>query len=121
MPRRRRHRVEGYEIVVPSAARATNSNTSALGGWSRSSSGAVSKLDCTAASGTPTLTVFIEDSPDGTAWTVRDTYPAKTGISNETRALPANMDNFQRVRWTITGGTPSITFSVQFAASTTLL
>jgi hypothetical protein len=116
MPRPRRHRVPAQATVVPSAARTANGNTSAFTGWTRAAGSA--KLDVTAASGTPTLTVFVEDSPDGATWTVRDTFGAKTGISNETRALPAVMDTYQRVRWTITGGTPNITFSVQFATST---
>lgn len=119
MPRFRRQAVPQQQTVVASAARTTNGNGSAVGGWNRQ--GAVAKLDVTAASGTPTLTVTIQDSPDGTTWTTRDTFGAKTGISNETRTIPSGLDVFQRVAWTITGGTPSTTFSVQFAAQSLAL
>lgn len=122
MPRRRSFPVEGQEFVVPSAARTTSANSGPLNGWSRGDSGAQSRLTITAASGTtPSLTVTIEDSPDGTVWTTRDTYPAQTGAATVTRSLPVGMAPFQRVSWAVTGTTPSFTFSVQFAAATGLL
>ena len=121
MPRARRYPTLGQQVVVPSAARTTTGNSGAFGGWSRGDGGAQSRLAITAASGTPNLVLTIEDSPDGTTWTVRDTYPAQTGTGTVTRALPVNMAPFQRVVWTITGGTPSMTFSVQFAAATAWL
>jgi hypothetical protein len=117
MPRRRGFKVPVQEYVVPSAARTGNGTGSTLSTWNRGAH-AVAKLTVTAASGTPTLTVFVEDSPNGIGWTVRDTFGAKTGISTETRTLPTSLADFQRVRWTITGGTPNITFDVQFAAGT---
>jgi hypothetical protein len=120
MARRRRYRVKGQETVVPSAARTTTGSGSAVTGWSRG--GAVSELEITAASGTtPNLVVRIQDSPDGTTWTTRDTFPAQTGTAAVVRPLPENMAQFQRADWTITGTTPSFTFLVQFAASSPLL
>lgn len=117
MARRRYFPAKYQETIVPSAARTTNGSGTAVQGWARGA-GAQSKLDVTAASGTtPQLTVFIEDSPDNSTWTVRDTFGVKTGISNEVRALPAGLDVYQRARWTITGTTPSFTFSVQLASS----
>lgn len=121
MARQRRYPVEYQETVVASAARTTTGNSGAFGGWSRGNGDAQSRLAITAASGTPNLVLTIEDSPDGTTWIVRDTYPAQTGTGTVTRALPLNMAPFQRVVWTITGGTPSMTFSVQFASSTATL
>jgi hypothetical protein len=106
-------------VVVPSAARTTTGNSGALTGWNRN--GASSRLSITAVGGTPNLVLTIEDSPDGSTWTTRDTYPAQTTTATVTRDLPNSMQQFQRVVWTITGGTPSLTFSVQFAASTALL
>ena len=117
---RRRHwpRVQ-QQTVVSSAARTTNGSGSTVTGWNRDN--AVAKLDVTAASGsTPQLTVTIQDSPDGTSWTTRDTFGVKTGVSNEVRALP-RLDQYQRASWTITGSTPSFTFSVQFASSNATL
>ena len=118
MPRRRSYPAKGQEVVVPSAARTTTGNGSTVSGWARGE-GAQSRLAITAASGTtPQLTVIVEDSPDGTTFTTRDTYPVQTTTATVTRALPTGMNIYQRVRWTISGTTPSFTFSVQFAAST---
>lgn len=121
MPRRRRYPEKYQETIVASAARTTSSQSSSVTGWNRGA-GAVCKLDVTAASGTtPQLTVTVQDSPDGTTWTTRDTFGVKTAISNETRNLPTTLDAFQRVGWTITGTTPSFTFSVQVASSSNQL
>jgi hypothetical protein len=122
MPRPRRYVGLGQEVVVPSAARTTTGTGTAVQGWSRGGPDQQSRLTITAASGTsPSLTVIVEDSPDNSTWTTRDTYPAQTTTATVTRALPANMAAFQRVRWTISGTSPSFTFSVQFAASTAAL
>jgi hypothetical protein len=126
MPRRRRSRAPGQQTVVPSATRTTSGNSGVLSGWH---AGAISsytapqsRLSITAASGTtPSLTVIIEDSPDGSTWTTRDTYPAQTTTATVTRALPTTLVAYQRVSWTITGTGPSFTFSVQFAPSTATL
>jgi hypothetical protein len=81
-----------------------------------------SRLTITAASGTtPSMTVVVEDSPNGTTWTTRDTYPAQTTTATVTRPLPVTLATYQRVSWTITGTTPSFTFSVQFAPQTSQL
>lgn len=116
----------GTQFVVPSAARTANGNSGQFSGWHTAAIGyaaatAQSRLTISAASGTtPNLVVLVEDSPDGVAWTTRDTYPGQTGVATVTRALP-NLAAFQRVSWTITGTTPSFTFSVQFAATTAQL
>jgi hypothetical protein len=121
MPRRRRHASTVQEVVVPSAARTTTGNGSTVSGWARGTD-AQSRLTITAASGTtPSLTVVVQDSPDGSTWTTRDTYPAQTTTATVTRALPAGLNTYQRVSWTISGTTPSFTFSVQFASSTAVL
>ena len=120
MARRRRYPAKGQEVVVPSAARTTTGSGTAVTGWARG--GASSQLKITAASGTtPNLVLRVQDSPDGTSWTTRDTFPAQTGTATVVRSLPEGMDRFQRCDWTITGTTPSFTFEVQFAASAPLL
>lgn len=70
-------------------------------------------LDVTAASGTtPSLTVTVETSGDGsTGWRSAGAFAAKTAVSQERLSL-GNLDRFVRVSWTITGTTPSLTFSV---------
>jgi hypothetical protein len=120
MPRRRR-KVTGQQVVVASAARTTTGNSSAFQGWARLGSAAGNpqqRLSITAVGGTPNLVLTLEDSPNGSTWTTRDTFPAQTGVATVTRALPAGLDVWQRYVWTITGGTTSLTFSVQIAAST---
>lgn len=120
MARRRAWPMVSQQTVVASAARTTNGSSSAVSVWDRN--GSVAKLNVTAASGTaPSLVVTVQDSPDGTSWTTRDTFATKTGTGNEVRALPAGLDTFQRVSWTITGTTPSFTFDVQFASSSETL
>jgi hypothetical protein len=120
MPRRRR-KVTGQQVVVASAARTTTGNSSAFQGWARLGSAAGTpqqRLSITAASGTtPNLVLTLQDSPDGSTWTTRDTFPAQTTTATVTRALPSGLDVYQRYAWTITGTTPSFTFSVQIAAS----
>lgn len=121
MARRRRHGTKVQETVVASAARTTASNSGAFTGWARAVD-AQARLTITASGGTsPQLVLTVQDSPDGSTWTTRDTFPTQTGTATVTRALPAGLDTYQRVAWTITGTTPSFTFSVQFASSTATL
>lgn len=112
----RAYKVPVQEVPVSSAARTTNGNSAAVTNWRRGT-GAQTRLTITANSGTAqTLNLFVEDSQDGSSWAVRDTYPAQTGNATVTRSLPNGMDKFQRFRWTITGTTPSFTFTAQFGA-----
>lgn len=122
MPRPRYYPSAAQAYLVPSAARTAGGNGSAVTGWARDAGLAVVKLDVTAASGTtPTLTVTLQDSPDGTTWTTRDTFGVKTGVSNETRPLPDGLAPYIRASWAIAGTSPSFTFSVQVAASSASL
>lgn len=122
MPRRRSYPAAAQAYLAPSAARTTSGNGSAVTGWSRSAGSAVVKLDVTAVAGaSPTLTVTLQDSPDGSSWTTRDTFAVKTTTGNETRSLPGGLAPNIRAAWTIGGTTPSFTFSVQVAASSASL
>jgi hypothetical protein len=114
MPRSRRKPQSFQQTIVASAARTTTGNGTGTANGYRAQ---VAKLDVTAASGTtPSLTVTIQDSPDGSAWTTRDTFAAKTTTGTETRPLPRGLDTNIRAAWTISGTTPSFTFSVQVAS-----
>lgn len=98
--------------VVASAARTVSGDTGALEGW-----GAVStlraQLDVTAASGTtPTLDVVIEDTLDGVAWNTVAAFAQKVGVGREVLNVTTPFADRLRVRWTIGGTTPSVTFSV---------
>ena len=69
-------------------------------------------LDVTAASGTtPSLTVNVQHSSDGATWVTHSSFAAKTATGTE-RKVFAGLDRYVRASWTITGTTPSFTFSV---------
>ena len=71
-------------------------------------------LDITAVSGTgsPTLTVRLEASPDGeTAWRTFATFTAATAAGSE-KLSAVSPERFVRLAWTISGDGPSFTFAV---------
>jgi hypothetical protein len=71
----------------------------------------------TAASGTtPSMTLSVEWSPDaGTTWCAADAADTFTAITTTTNLAKrfAVKSNTYRIVWTITGTTPSFTFSVR--------
>lgn len=69
-------------------------------------------LNVTAATGTsPSLTLTVETSFDGaTGWVSVGSFTAATGVTSERKQFSA-LGAFVRFSWTITGTTPSITFS----------
>lgn len=71
------------------------------------------QLNVTAASGTsPTLDVVIEDTLDGTNWNPIATFAQRTGVGREVVNITIPFSDRLRVRWTVGGTTPSLTFSV---------
>src|SRR5262245_15758513 len=69
-------------------------------------------LDITAVSGTtPSLTVTAETSADGTTWFTHTAFTAKTATGRDILKL-GNLGSFVRMSYTISGTTPSFTFSV---------
>ena len=114
MPRRRSFSKTSQTYLATSAARTTSGNGSATTSleWAQ-----VAKLDVTARSGTtPSLTVVIEESPNGsTGWATRASFTAQTATGTQIIALPRLNHAFLRATWTISGTTPSFTFSVQVA------
>ena len=72
-------------------------------------------LAITAASGaTPSLTVTIEHSEDGSGWVTHTAFAAATGPGTQRRVV-SGLDRFVRCTWAITGTTPSFTFAVEGA------
>lgn len=99
--------------LVPSAARTANGDSGPQAGYGASSM-LRAQLDVTAASGTtPNLTAFIEDTLDGANWNVVGTFTAKTAAGREVINVAGGFTDTLRVRWVITGTTPSFTFSVK--------
>ena len=75
----------------------------------------VATLEVTAASGTsPSLTAKVQDAPTPNGpWTDLLTFGAKTGVATEGQrhGTPA-IHRYIRPSWTITGTSPSFTFSI---------
>lgn len=69
-------------------------------------------LDVTDASGTtPSMTVSVETSEDNSTWRTLGSFTAKTAAGAERKSFPG-VDQYARATWTITGTTPSFTFTV---------
>lgn len=104
---------EAPTLVVASAARTTTGNTAALDPVSDSRYLAL-LIDITAVGGTPNLVLSVEWSNDGTNWAVPETADAFTALTTAVkRVKPFEVKaQMYRIVWTITGGTPSLTFSV---------
>lgn len=101
------------EILVPSAARTTG-GTAVSGEDYGPIDRLRAQLNVTAAAGTtPNLTVFVENTLDGTNWDVAGTFAAKTAAGREVITINPLLGRSIRVRWVITGTTPSFTFEVR--------
>lgn len=69
-------------------------------------------LEVDAASGTtPSLTVTVEHSRDGTRWRTLGSFSAVNSVSVTPKAFPGS-DRYLRVSWAITGAGASFTFRV---------
>lgn len=104
---------EGFSpAAIPSAARTTSGNGVAYETGDRVEvRGLV--LDVTAASGTsPSLTVNVQTSDDNTTWRTLQSFTAVTAAPANQHLSVGGLDRFMRFSWTITGTTPSFTFSV---------
>lgn len=100
------------ETLVSSAARTTTGSVSLSDGWG-SAKTIRAQLNVSAASGTtPSLTVLLEDSLDGTTFNTIGTFAAKTTTGREVINITAPFSERVRASWTISGTTPSFTFDV---------
>lgn len=110
----RNQMVRGDNVTLfPSAARAASANGAAVN--SHEYGTAVLVLDVTAVSGTtPSLTVTVETSHDGTTWVSAGAFAAITAVGSERKAF-SGLRDFVRGVAAISGTTPSFTFSVEGA------
>ncbi|MEX1357670.1 MAG: FG-GAP-like repeat-containing protein, partial [Gaiellaceae bacterium] len=92
--------------VVESDTRTTSGQTDAISG--PGITGEVA-LDVTAATGT--LSVFVETSTDGTTWTTLHTFGPLTAAGQHQADLDLDVPLY-RIRWAISGASPSFTFKV---------
>ncbi len=95
----------------------TTQTTSGTGPTIDVSGYAITSLDLdliiTAVSGTtPSMTVVLQDSPDGINWVTYQTFTAQTAPGTTEIQTNNPPNHFLRVTWTITGTTPSFTFSL---------
>jgi hypothetical protein len=105
------------ETLVASAARTTSGSQVSAADYGPYDQ-LRAQLNVTAASGTtPNLAVVIEDSADGGVnWNTVGTFTAKTAAGRETISVSGFTGRRLRATWTITGTTPSFTFSVAIVA-----
>lgn len=103
--------------LLPSAARTANGSATVAADVFATSHMDVT-LTITAASGTtPVLSVILEKSGDGgTTWATVDTFPNQSTTATVTRPVYGGGWSLMRVRWVITGTTPSFTFVVDATA-----
>jgi hypothetical protein len=105
----------GNQLVDASAARVTTGTGNAV---ATADSARISwYVNVTATSGSPNMVLSVEWSHDGSTWATADsadTMTAITSTANGTlvKSFPVRAP-FARLRWTITGGTPSLTFSTR--------
>jgi hypothetical protein len=100
------------DTLVPSAARTASGDSGVLTGWGVPAVARV-QLDVTAAAGlSPTLDVVIEDTLDGTSWNAVGTFTQSAAVVRQVINLSTPFTDRLRVRWIVTGSTPSFTFSV---------
>lgn len=103
---------------VPSSARTTNGNSGAfkLPGNAAALNVAV---NVTAVSGTtPSMTVSVQWSNDGSTWydgDPVDALTALTAVKAAAKQFPAK-GQYARLVWAITGSTPSLTFTADMGA-----
>lgn len=102
--------------ALASAARTTSGNSGVLSGYGPAST-IRAQLNVTAVAGVAaTLDVVVEDTLDGTNWNVVGTFAQKTAVGREVINITVPFADRLRVRWTIGGTTPSVTFAVAWAA-----
>lgn len=71
-------------------------------------------LIATAIGAGATLTVTIQDSPNGSDWTELIAFTALTDEDSEAKTVAGSVERFVRVLWTLAGGAATATFFVAF-------
>jgi len=98
------------------SARTTTANGSSVDGGAATSNGAVAHLHITDVSGTtPSLTVTVEHSTNGSSWTTLGSFTAASTVSSELITVTGTVNRYTRAVFTISGTTPSFTCQVSLA------
>lgn len=102
------------DVPVPSVTVTANGDTGPLTGYGPAQT-LRAQLNVTAITGT--LDVVIEDSVDGGAtWNTVATFTQATAVSRQVLNVTSPFGSRLRVRWTVGGATPSVTFAVHWVA-----
>lgn len=113
--------IAGYseDILAASATQTSTGQTATLGGYGGSSSLRV-YVNVTAVSGTsPTMTINIQDTVDGSNWYTVGSSTSLTAVGTSAFEIGAGLGNNHvfadriRVQWVLGGTTPSFTFDVR--------
>lgn len=98
--------------IVAASARTTNGSGASLASGSRGEKGVTCVVNVTAVSGTtPSMTLTLEESLDGTVWVPLVTSNPVTAAGNTALRYVGPHGPNVRLSWAITGTTPSFTFS----------
>ena len=101
------------DVLQASAAQTVTGTGTAVSGFAAAKN-LVLQLDVTVASGTiPTLDVLVQDTVDGTNFYTIATFAQKVTTGREVIRVSTAFTDTLRVSFTITGTTPSFTFSVK--------
>lgn len=100
-----------FTLVAPGTVTTANGNTSGRAvGYIHTLR--LSRVVTAASGTTPSLTVIVEHSPDNATWATHTTFTAATAANTERKVL-SGLDRYVRARWTVSGTTPSFTWSLQ--------
>ena len=101
--------------ILPSATRTASGNQATPLDVSQMRELAVFLVVEAASGTTPSLTVTVQDSPDGNHWADAYSFPAVTSAPAVLRAgwqdFKLSVGRFLRVSWQVSGSSPSFTFS----------
>lgn len=105
----------GVSLADLSAITATANGTTVDNSTS-TSNGAVAHLHVTDTSGTsPTMTVIVQHSTNGSTWATLGTFTAVTANTSEVITTTGTVNRYVRAQYTVGGTTPSFTCQVSLA------
>ena len=80
------------------------------------SNGGVAYLNVTGVTGTsPNIVVKVQHSTNNSTWVDLATFTAATAIGAQRIPVSGTVNRYLRTLWTVTGTTPSLTFTASFA------
>ena len=110
---------DGVVVLNPLSAKTTTGTGTQVDNTTSTANGGAAYLHVTAASGTtPSLTVKVQHSADGSTWADLATHTAVTAANQSERiAFSGTVNRYLRASWTISGTSPSFTFHLSAARS----